>query len=111
MIVWFKYLIDSIVNIVGHVMLDIREIAWDFYLLTFSKSIEISGWFNSFIVSRLPDFDPSSHWAKLPADAIKLLNYLHFGQCLTIVIVAMVTRFTLDFVARLGKSISGSSIT
>lgn len=95
---WFNYLIDSIVNIFAHLILDIREIAWDFFLFCFSKLLELGGWANGFVVSHLPVFDASTHWSSVPAYIIQFLNYMHFGQCLTIVILAMIVRFTLNLI-------------
>lgn len=93
---WFDYIIDSIVNIVGHLVQDLWEMAWDFFLLCFSKILELAGWVNGLIVSFLPDFDPSTYWASIPGYVIQFLNYMHIGQCLTIIILAMVARFTLN---------------
>ncbi len=95
---WFDYAIDSIVNIFAHLILDLREIFWDFFFVIFQKVLDFAGWLNSYVVGLLPTFDASTHWASVPASVIQLLNYMHFGQCLTIVIGALVARFTLNFI-------------
>ena len=95
---WFDYLIDTIVNIVAHVILDIREIFWDFFFLILQKILDFAGWLNSYVVSRLPAFDASTYWASVSVDALNLLRYFHFGQLITILIGAVVTRFILNFI-------------
>lgn len=95
---WFDYLIDSTVNIFNHIILDLREIFWDFFFLMLQKVLNFAGWLNSYVVGLLPEFDASTHWASVPATAIQLLNYMHFRQCLTIIITALVVRFTLNFI-------------
>jgi len=67
---WFDYAIDSIVNIFNHLVLDLREIFWDFFFLIFQKILNFAGWLNGYVVGLLPTFDASTHWASVPASAI-----------------------------------------
>jgi len=95
---WFDYLIDSIFNIVAHVMLDIREIFWDFFFFILEKILDFSGWLSNYVLSTLPDFDASSYWASVPADVIALLNFMKFGECMAIIIGAIGVRFILNLI-------------
>lgn len=88
---------DSVSNMLSALVNDLLEIFKDLFFWSFTKFFEFCIWLGSYVVGLLPTFDPSSHWNSLPSDVVNLLSYLHFGQCLTIVIGAIVIRFGLNF--------------
>lgn len=95
---WFDYLVDSIVNLFAHFVLDIREIFWDLFFLLVQKFLRLTVWIQGYAVGLLPDFDPASYWASVPADIISMLHYLQFGKCLSIIIGAVAVRSILNVV-------------
>ena len=94
----WDYIIDSIVNIVGAILVDVYEIGRDLVLGIAVMSLEVMAWGIKIVKDQLPKMDTTGMWEKAPEHLIQILTYLDFHVCVAIVTASIAIRFGLNFI-------------
>lgn len=94
----WDYIIDSLVNILVALLVDLKEMANDLILGIFSMSLEVMAWGIALVKDKLPDMDTTGYWDKAPEHLLQVLTYLDFHICVLLVTASIGVRFLLNFV-------------
>lgn len=95
---YLDYVLDSIVNLAIALFDDIIEMFTDIIFWFWEQVLDMVGWVVAKVDTALPDIDMAGYWAMVGGDIIQVLNYIDFGECITIIIAAITLRFFLNFV-------------
>ena len=95
---YWDYAIDSIVNLLVALFMDLWEMLTDLVFMIAEQVLGVMAWAIAKVKKELPDMDSSGYWAKAPDDLIQLLTYVDFHVCIGMVTAAIGIRFVLNFI-------------
>ncbi len=95
---FWNYMLDSILNLVNALVIDFWEMLSDLVFFVFDELMSLFAWASSLILTDIPDLKLDDYWKLVPGQFIQVLQYVDFGQCIGLIVLALSLRFALNFI-------------
>ena len=95
---FWDYPLDNIYNFVVALFVDIFELLKDLVFWIYEQILDVSAWGVSLVEDGLPTINLTGYWASAPQELIQILAYVHFNQCIDLVVSAIGIRFVMNFI-------------